>query len=73
MSVERRPRDRPGSRPKRGRLIAGIALLVLVFLLGVAFGQALHDNPNPGESRTFIRTFQPVPASTTTATATATP
>ncbi len=61
MTVERvrRPRPRPRSRLRRGRLIAGILLLVIVFLLGLAFGQALHDNPNPGESTTFGRTFRP--------------
>jgi hypothetical protein len=61
VTVERvrRPRPRRRSRLRRGRLIAGIVVLVLVFLLGLAFGQALNDNPNPGESTTFVRTFRP--------------
>jgi hypothetical protein len=34
-------------------------LFVLVFLLGVALGQALHDNPKPGLTNTIVRTFRP--------------
>jgi hypothetical protein len=33
----------------------GVALLV--FLLGIALGQALHDNPKPGSTITFERTL----------------
>jgi hypothetical protein len=44
----------------RGRLIAGIVLLIVIFLLGIAFGKALDDNPRPGESTTFVRTFYPL-------------
>jgi hypothetical protein len=62
----RRPRPRQRRRLHRGRLVAGIVLLLLVFLLGIALGQALHDNPRPGENRTFLRTFQPFPATTVT-------
>jgi hypothetical protein len=40
-------------------------LLVLVFLVGIAFGVALHDNPKPGESTTFVRTFFPLSPRTT--------
>lgn len=70
MSVEpsRRPRPRR-RRLHRGRLAAGLALLVIVFLLGIALGQALHDNPKAGENRTFLRTFQPfAPRATVTVT-----
>jgi hypothetical protein len=42
-------------------VLAVATLLLLVFLLGVALGKALDDNPDPGKSRTFIRTFQPFP------------
>jgi len=34
-------------------------LLLLVFLLGIALGQALHDNPKPGGTQTIVRTFRP--------------
>lgn len=54
-------RRRPPRRVRRGRVIAGAAVLLLAFLLGVALGTALDDNPNPGKTRTFIRTFQPFP------------
>lgn len=67
MSTERarRPRPRRPNRLRRSRLIVGIALLLLAFLLGVALGQALHDNPKPGQSATFVRTFQPLPSTAT--------
>jgi hypothetical protein len=56
-----RPRPRPPRRRvNRGRLIAGIVLLLVVFLLGLGFGKALDDNPKPGESKTFVRTFYPL-------------
>jgi len=74
VTVEPPPRPRPRQRRRlhRGRLAAGIALLLVVFLLGIALGQALHDNPKPEENRTFLRTFQPFPSTTVTVT-TATP
>ncbi len=75
MSVEpsRRPRPRQCRRLHRARLVAGIALLLIVFLLGIALGQALHDNPKPGESRTFLRTFQPFPPTATVTVTTSAP
>ena len=61
MNAAPRPRPRPPRRRvNRGRLIAGIVLLIVVFLLGIAFGKALNDNPKPGESTTFVRTFYPL-------------
>ena len=61
MSTEPSPRRRPPKRRvNRGRLVAGIVLLIVVFLLGLAFGKALNDNPKPGESTTFVRTFFPL-------------
>ena len=49
----------------RGRLVAGLVALLLVFLLGLAFGKALNDNPKTGESTTFVRTFFPLAPKTT--------
>jgi hypothetical protein len=43
------------------RWIAGIALLVAVFALGLALGQALNGNPEPGGARTYVRTLKPLP------------
>ena len=44
---------------RRGLLLAGG--LVLVFLVGLAFGEALHDNPAPGGTQTLVRTLRPLP------------
>ena len=61
MSTEPPQRRRPPRRRRnRGRLLAGIALLIVVFLLGIAFGTALNGNPKPGDSTTFVRTFFPL-------------
>ena len=61
MSAEPTPRRRaPKRRVNRRRLVAGVVLLIVVFLLGIAFGKALNDNPKPGESTTFVRTFFPL-------------
>jgi hypothetical protein len=42
-----------------------IALIVvgaaLVFAVGVALGEALHDNPSPGGTQSLVRTLQPLP------------
>ena len=44
-------------------------MLIAVFLLGIAFGVALHDNPKTGDSTTFVRTFFPLsPKKTVTVT-----
>jgi hypothetical protein len=55
--VERRERRRLRRRQEliRWGIRAGLALLV--FLLGVALGQALHDNPKPGSTITLERTL----------------
>ena len=34
-------------------------LLVLVFLFGIALGEALHDNPRPGGTQTIVQTLKP--------------
>ena len=69
MTVDAPHRPRKRRRLHRGRLAGGLALLVIVFLLGIALGQALHDNPKTDENRTFLRTFQPfAPRATVTVT-----
>jgi hypothetical protein len=35
------------------------ALVCAAFLLGIALGMALHDNPKPGGTQTIVRTFVP--------------
>ena len=43
-----------------GRLVlAGV--IVVVFVLGIAVGEAVHDNPKPGGTQTLVRTLQPLP------------
>ena len=57
VARERRPRRRRGGRLLWGLL--GLALLALAFGIGVAVGQALHDNPKPGVTITTVRTIRP--------------
>jgi hypothetical protein len=44
----------------RRRLLV-IGGLVVVFAVGIALGEALHDNPAPGGTQTLIRTLHPLP------------
>ena len=55
--VERRDRRRRRRREELIRWGIRLALVLLVFLLGIALGQALHDNPKPGQTVTFERTL----------------
>ncbi len=34
---------------------------VAAFVIGIALGQALDDNPEPGGTQTLIRTLKPLP------------
>ena len=36
-------------------------VVAAVFAVGVAVGEALHDNPQPGGEQTLVRTLKPVP------------
>jgi hypothetical protein len=40
------------------RWVLGILLVVVVFAVGVAVGEALHDNPKPGVTITTVRTLR---------------
>jgi hypothetical protein len=42
------------------RLLAAAAVLV-AFVVGIALGEALHDNPKPGATLTSVRTLHPLP------------
>ena len=58
----------PGRRRKesraRRRILCGL-LVVLVFAVGIALGQALEDNPRRGQTVTQDRTFTLEPESAT--------
>ena len=56
---ERAARRRAKRRLPRKKLLLGLALMV-AFAVGVAFGQALHDNPRPGGVQTSFRTVPPL-------------
>jgi hypothetical protein len=55
--VERRERRQRRRRQELIRWGIRIGLAVLVFLLGIALGQALHDNPKPSSTITLERTL----------------
>jgi hypothetical protein len=57
VTAARRPRR---ARRTRGRAAAGLALAV-AFVIGIALGEALHDNPRPGGRQTIVRTLNPLP------------
>ena len=41
-----------------GKLLAAVAAGILLFALGIAVGEALHDNPKPGSTITHRTTLQ---------------
>jgi hypothetical protein len=43
------------------RRLAAAVVAVVTFAVGVAVGEALHDNPKPGGTQTLVRTLQPLP------------
>jgi hypothetical protein len=55
--VERRERRRRRRRQELIRWGIRIGLALVVFVLGVALGQALHDNPKPSSTITLERTL----------------
>jgi len=60
-SIDRRRRRRPARR----RLVWSVLGGVVVFAVGVALGQALNDNPQPGSTTTQNQTFTLPPESST--------
>ena len=56
------PTRAPACRRRRKSRLRGLAVpagVVVVFAIGIALGQALHDNPRPGGKQTVIRTIRP--------------
>ena len=41
------------------RWIVAVLVIAVVFVLGVALGEALHDNPKPGITVTNVSTVHP--------------
>ncbi len=57
----RHARSRPSRRGTVIRLILGAAVLLLAFLLGIAFSRTLDERPQPGGNVTSVRTLTPRP------------
>jgi hypothetical protein len=55
--VEREERRRRRRRQELIRWGIRVGVAVVVFLLGIALGEALHDNPKPGSTITLQRTL----------------
>ena len=55
--VERKNRRRRKRREEIVRWSLRVLLVLLVFAVGIAIGEALHDNPKAGETVTFERTL----------------
>jgi hypothetical protein len=68
--VEREERRRRRRRQELIRWGMRIALALLLFLLGVALGEALHDNPKPQAPVTVQRTLDVPTAGNPASTAT---
>jgi hypothetical protein len=56
--VERRERRRRRRREEAVRWSIRLLVALLVFAVGIALGQALHDNPKPGDTITLERTLR---------------
>jgi hypothetical protein len=72
VSAPQLARSRPRRRRHTGLRTAAAALgAAVVFAVGIALGEALHDNPQPGGTQTLVRTLTPLqlpPAARTTVT-----
>jgi hypothetical protein len=69
-------RRRPPRRRSRVLMAAATVVLAGVALaVGIAVGEAIHDNPAPGGTQSYVRTLDPQalpPAAATTVTVTVT-
>jgi hypothetical protein len=55
--VEREDRRRRRRRQELTRWGIRVGVALLLFLIGIAVGEALHDNPKPGSTTTLQRTL----------------
>ena len=64
MTMLEQPNARRRGRKRRPRVVRSLvvlALLALVFLLGIAFARTLDERPEPGGVVTTVRTLTPLP------------
>jgi hypothetical protein len=60
--MERRPRGRkPILSERAAGIVLAAVLVVLAFLLGMAFADTLDERPGPGGVVTDVRTLEPIP------------
>ena len=52
-------REQARRRRHRRRLLLAVVAVFAAFAIGVALGEALHDNPQPGGKQTVILTLKP--------------
>ena len=62
------PRRRPPRRSPWPRRVIVAALVLAVFVLGIALGEALNDGPPAPSTETYVRTLEPVPQQPATTT-----
>ena len=58
------PRLRRHAPRRRRRFVVPVLAIVaglMLFAIGIAFGMALQDRPEPGGTQTFVRTLEPLP------------
>jgi hypothetical protein len=71
--TERPSRQRRGDRRRAvGRIVLLGVLLVLAFLVGIAFARTLDERPKDGGVVTSVRTLTPLPQQAATQTVTVT-
>ena len=64
---EPNPRRRRRRSPWPRRALVA-ALVLAVFVLGIALGEALNDGPPAPSTETYVRTLEPVPQQPATTT-----
>jgi hypothetical protein len=52
-------RESARRRRDRRRVLVAVAAVFVAFVVGIALGEALHDNPQPGGKQTVILTLKP--------------
>ncbi len=67
LALRRAQRKR---RSSAWRWVAVGLVFLCVLAVGIALGEALHDNPKPGGTRTTERTLKPLPIAPQTVTVT---